>query len=105
MSFDKDYPGRKDHRKPYKGAKSFDRHCRNHGTCEYCKANRQHQDHKRRSEAEHDLNNWQCECEARALTPQARKELKEFIKKNIVDNGIKQGYDIDFIFSDEYDED
>lgn len=30
----------KEHRKPYKGAKSFDRSCRNHGSCTYCLNNR-----------------------------------------------------------------
>ena len=32
----------KEHRKPYTGAKSFDRTCRNHGSCRYCLNNRTH---------------------------------------------------------------
>ena len=32
----------KEHRKPYTGAKSFDRSCRNHGSCRYCLNNRTH---------------------------------------------------------------
>jgi hypothetical protein len=40
MSFDKTYPNRKDRRKPYRGAKSVDAHCRNHGSCNYCRGNR-----------------------------------------------------------------
>ena len=41
MSFDKDYPNRKDHRAPYvSGSKRFDRSCRNHESCEYCVRNR-----------------------------------------------------------------
>lgn len=40
----------KEHRKPYRGAKSIDRSCRNHGNhghgpgkeCEWCKGNRLH---------------------------------------------------------------
>jgi hypothetical protein len=31
MSFDKNYPNRKDHRKPFYGAKAIDAACRNHG--------------------------------------------------------------------------
>lgn len=30
----------KEHRKPYKGSKDFDKSCRNHGGCDYCKDNR-----------------------------------------------------------------
>ncbi len=36
MSFDNDYPNRKDRRKPYRGAKAVDRTCRNHGSCPAC---------------------------------------------------------------------
>ena len=32
MSFDNDHPGRKDHRKPYRKSKRWDRSCRNHGS-------------------------------------------------------------------------
>lgn len=43
MSFDKDYPNRKDHRKPYlKGSKRFDLSCRCHGSCTWCLSNRIH---------------------------------------------------------------
>jgi hypothetical protein len=37
MSFDKQYPNRKDHRKPFQGAKAHDVTCRNHGSCPYFK--------------------------------------------------------------------
>ena len=30
----------KEHRKPYYGTQRFDRTCRCHGSCEWCKANR-----------------------------------------------------------------
>lgn len=40
MSFDKEYPNRKDWRKPYRGSKRFDRTCRCHGGCKYCEGNR-----------------------------------------------------------------
>ena len=49
MSFDKYFPNRKDHRKQYRGAKRFDRTCRNHGSCGYCRNNRLVQ--QRRSQA------------------------------------------------------
>lgn len=42
MSFDKDYPNRKDIRKKYRKSKRFDRSCRNHGNCPYCRENRLH---------------------------------------------------------------
>lgn len=50
MSFDKDYPNRKDKRKPYKDAKRFA--CRCHGSCPYCKGNRTFFDKKRRVDAD-----------------------------------------------------
>jgi len=34
------YPNRKDHRKPYHGAKAISHSCRNHGSCPWCKENR-----------------------------------------------------------------
>jgi hypothetical protein len=46
MSFDNDYPKRKDWRKPYRKSKAFDRTCRNHGSCPWCALGRQHR-HKR----------------------------------------------------------
>jgi hypothetical protein len=32
----------KEHRKPYRGSKRFDRSCRNHQGCPYCEGNRKH---------------------------------------------------------------
>jgi len=46
MSFDNDYPKRKDWRKPYRKAKAFVRSCRNHGSCPYCLGNRTHKNKK-----------------------------------------------------------
>ncbi|TXG77388.1 hypothetical protein E6Q11_02910 [Candidatus Dojkabacteria bacterium] len=37
----------KEHRRPYTGAKSFDRSCRNHGSCRYCLNNRTHRNNTR----------------------------------------------------------
>ncbi len=48
MSFDKNYPNRKDKRKPYRKSKAFDTSCRNHGSCPYCKENRTFFDKKHR---------------------------------------------------------
>jgi len=59
--FDKDYPNRKDHRKPYYSnrknsrAKVFDHSCRNHRSCKYCQEQRLFFDKKKRSAAEDDL--------------------------------------------------
>lgn len=40
MSLDKAIEHNKEHRKPYYGAKAFDRTCRNHGGCPCCENNR-----------------------------------------------------------------
>lgn len=40
MSFDKNYPNRKDHRKPFYGAKAIDVACRNHGADSWSAHNR-----------------------------------------------------------------
>ena len=40
MSLDKAIMYGKEKRMPYTGAKSIDRTCRNHGSCEWCKSNR-----------------------------------------------------------------
>lgn len=47
MSLDKAIERGKEHRKPYRKSKAFDRTCRNHGSCPYCANGRQHK-HKRR---------------------------------------------------------
>lgn len=40
MSFDKDYPNRKDKRKPYRGSGRHTRSCRTGGSCGWCESNR-----------------------------------------------------------------
>ena len=40
MSLDKSIDSGKEHRKSFRGSKRFDRTCRNHGSCDYCKGNR-----------------------------------------------------------------
>lgn len=42
MSLDKAIKHGKEKRKPYRGSKQFDPACRNHGSCTYCRENRQH---------------------------------------------------------------
>jgi hypothetical protein len=55
MSFDKSYPNRKDRRKPFRGAKSFDTQCRCHGGCSYCRSNRLHSTIIRRKKADEEI--------------------------------------------------
>ncbi len=42
MSLDKAIKYNKEHRKSYTGSKAIDCTCRNHGSCEWCKSNRQY---------------------------------------------------------------
>lgn len=42
MSLNKAIAHGKEHRKPYIGAKSIDKSCRNHGGCPWCEGNRKH---------------------------------------------------------------
>lgn len=53
MTFDTDYPNRKDHRQQYlSGSRRFDRSCRHQGSCSYCSDGRQHK--RRRDEQDAD---------------------------------------------------
>lgn len=40
MTLNKAIFHKKEHREEYRGSKRFDRSCRNHGNCGYCKGNR-----------------------------------------------------------------
>lgn len=40
MALDKSIEHGREHRKQYRGSKSFARTCRNHGTCDWCRENR-----------------------------------------------------------------
>lgn len=40
MSLDKSIEHGKEHREPYKGAKSVDHQCHNHSSCSWCLGNR-----------------------------------------------------------------
>ena len=55
MSFDTEYPSRKDRRKPYRGSKEFDRSCRSGGDCPYCRENRLHANELRAQEADSEI--------------------------------------------------
>lgn len=46
MSLDKAILYGKEHRKPYRKSKRFDKTCRNHGSCPYCRDNRLHNRYK-----------------------------------------------------------
>lgn len=45
----------KEHRKFHRGAARYARSCRNHGSCEYCRSNRQIQDKRARFSADTQL--------------------------------------------------
>lgn len=51
MSLDKLIKKGWEHRKPYKGSKSIDSTCRNHGSCVWCRDNRTYKNNKREREA------------------------------------------------------
>lgn len=55
MSLDKSIFYGKEHRKEYRKSKRFDRGCRNHGDCDYCKGNRLHRFRKRELESKEKL--------------------------------------------------
>lgn len=55
MSLNKSIQSGKEHRKPYRGAKSIDATCRNHGSCEWCHGNRTYRNDKRELVEEQEL--------------------------------------------------
>lgn len=56
MSLDKAIEHGKEKRKPYRGSKSFDYTCRNHGGCDWCRENRQHKFRDKKPIIEEDAN-------------------------------------------------
>ena len=52
MSLDKAIKYGKEKRKPYMGAKSVSKHCRNHGLCKWCEGNRTFSNKKRKRKYE-----------------------------------------------------
>ena len=62
MSMDKAIEHGKEHRKPWRGSarsKNFDKTCRNHGSCDYCKFNRLHTFMKNKVVADDRLKEWE----------------------------------------------
>jgi hypothetical protein len=55
VSFDKEYPNRKDMREPYRKSKAIDSSCRNHGGCPYCENNRKHATERRALSADEQI--------------------------------------------------
>ena len=45
----------KEHRKQYRGSKAFDRTCRNHGGCDWCKDNRLYRTNRLEEKAKQDI--------------------------------------------------
>lgn len=61
MAMDKAIEHGKEHRKPWRGSdrsKNFDKTCRNHGSCDYCKFNRLHTFMKNRAAVDDRLKEW-----------------------------------------------
>lgn len=60
MAFDKDYPNRKDRRRPYyRKASRWDPSCRPNGGCPWCAANRTWNDRRRRLLADQAIQDFQ----------------------------------------------
>lgn len=62
MLMDKAIEHGKEHRKPWRGSarsKNFDKTCRNHGSCDYCKFNRLHTFMKNDAAAKSKLKEWE----------------------------------------------
>lgn len=55
MSLDKAIEHKKEHRKPWRGSKNFDKTCRNHGGCDWCKGNRLYSSKKKLDSAKEQM--------------------------------------------------
>lgn len=55
MGMEKEIEHKKEHRKPYRGAKAVERTCRNHGGCKWCKGNRMYKHDKKKLRAKQEL--------------------------------------------------
>lgn len=56
MGFEKAIEHGKTKRKAYRGSKSFDYSCRNHGSCSWCEGNRTYKNKKRELKSKDYLN-------------------------------------------------
>lgn len=61
MSLDKAIKHKKERRKQYYGAKAYDATCRNHGSCSFCRSNRQYQYLKYKYALDYELNDFLVE--------------------------------------------
>ena len=58
MSLDRAIASGNERRKPYRGSKRYDRTCRNHGACDYCRGNRMHKHRLRELAAQESESDW-----------------------------------------------
>jgi ferredoxin len=58
LSFDKDYPNRKDKRKPHFGSKAIDSTCRSHGSCVACQMKLKYKRKKNYKEVTDEKHTW-----------------------------------------------
>lgn len=65
MSFDTQYPQRKDQRQPYYGAGRHARSCRPGGSCPACQQNRSYASRKRQDAAHDAQQDWRLERDPR----------------------------------------
>lgn len=61
MSFDKAIERHKEHRKPYVDERAMDVHCRNNGSCDYCRRNRLYQLRKELEKYNSKLKEWESD--------------------------------------------
>lgn len=61
MGLEKAIEHGKEKRKPYRGAKSVDYQCRNHGECPYCNGNRLYSSTKRKAAEQDKFDEWKGE--------------------------------------------
>lgn len=78
MSLEKAIFHGKEHRKRHYGSKVFDWSCRNHGGCDYCKANRLYQSTKAEKAAEEQV-----------------EELEKFEKAGFIEEDFMEDYDVE----------
>ena len=62
MGLEKGIKHGKEKREPYRRSKRFDRTCRNHGACGYCRENRTHASEVALQAAKHDVEQYQAEA-------------------------------------------
>jgi hypothetical protein len=55
MSFDKSIESGQEHRKEYRKSKRFDKTCRNHGSCSWCRSDKLYQFNKEVERTEKEL--------------------------------------------------